>query len=54
MEPSLNSALCPMVEVYCKLKRITSEGCVCASVSKQGEGFLQKDEIPLARADFLW
>lgn len=49
----LISALCPMVGVYCKLKRITSEACVCASFSKQGEGFLQKGEIPLSRTDFL-
>lgn len=51
--PPLNSALCPMVEVYCKLKRITSEGCICVSFSKQSEGFLQKDEIPPSRTDFL-
>lgn len=51
--PPLNSALCPMVKVYCKLKRLTSEGHVCTSFSKLCEGFLQKGKIPLSRTDFL-
>lgn len=51
--PPLSSALCPVVEVCCKLKRIPSEGRICASFSKQAEGFLQKDGIPLSRTDFL-
>lgn len=38
---SLNSALWPVVEVYCKLKRITAEGSVHAPFSQKGRGFLQ-------------